>query len=86
MNHLGQPIQCGIWVSSAHGLDECRDGVVVSIPIPIIDHRFFLNACLHDFQTDVDVPILMRIRGRGSDLQGIESFSGIPIGNVGQMI
>ena len=28
----------------------------------------------------------MRIRGRGSDLQGIESFSGIPIGNVGQMI
>lgn len=70
VDHFGEPVEGGIRVAPAHGLDECGDGVVVGVTVGAVDHGLFLDAFFGDFEGEVDEVVFRRGRGcEGGDFE-----------------
>ena len=85
MEHLGQPVEGCIGVTTPQALDEGAGRVVVIVPGAVVDKGLFLDALRGRLQRDADPPLGSERRGAGGDLQGIEAFAGVAVADGGQM-
>ena len=71
IQHSGQVIDRRIRVRSTHALDECRDRIVVVIPVMIVANHPFLDTFRRDIDRDMDLSVLRLVRRENSELDRI---------------
>ena len=84
MDHLGQPVQRGVRVAPAHGLDESRDRVVVGVLI-VIHHRLLLDALLRHGQIDAHHSVRPGCRRERRNLQRVQRLARVAIRQLRQV-
>ncbi len=87
MDHLGEPIHRRVGVRAAQGLDKGADGVIVIVPLLVIEDDPALDALLGDIKGDVNLSFRScRWGGLDRQLQGVEHAAGVTIGDVHQVV
>ena len=81
MDHLREPIKCGIRITASHRLDEGRDRVVVRILIPIVYHRLLLDTLLSDLHRYVNDTVLAGLRCQRSNFKRVQRLARIAVGD-----
>lgn len=85
VEHFGEPVEGGIGIRAADGLDEGGDGVVVLVAIGVVEDGLLLNG----FGGDGEVEDDGAIDGRGGEnckFERGEGFAGVAIGFFGEVV
>ena len=86
VKHLRQPVEGGIRVGAAHGLDEGADRVVVGVAVLVVEHRPPLDGFLRHLQGDLDHAVFVGRGGFDGQFQGVERVAGISSGDADQVL
>ena len=86
IDHLGQPVECGVRIGAAHGFDEGGNCVEMAVAFTIIENGAFLDGFFRDGHRDMDDAVIVRLRRFDGEFERIESGSCIAVGDVRQMV
>ncbi|MPN33797.1 hypothetical protein SDC9_181289 [bioreactor metagenome] len=82
--HFCQPVESCVRVTAAHRLNESRDRVVMGV-FAVINHSLLLNALFGRRKVHYDRAIRTWFCRQDRNFQGVESLSGVAVGQFSQM-
>jgi len=86
VDHLRQPVQSRVGIRAAHRLDERADRVKVIVALAVVQHGARLDGLLRYSHVDHDAAVRVGRRRGNGQLQGIQQCTGVPVGDVHQVI
>lgn len=84
--HFGQPVEGGIGVAATDGFDKGRGGVVVGVPIGIVNDGLFLDGFGGDIESEVDAALVVGWSGEDGEFEGVEGFADIAVGHLREVV
>jgi len=86
VEHLGHPVERGVGVGAAHGLDEGRGGVVVGVVVAVVDDGLALDGVLGHGEGVADDAVGVGLCGERADLEGVERAARVAVAQLGDVV